>query len=199
MENESNNAGNKELWAALFAVQGEVEGIVKDATNPHYKSSYADRTSILETIRPVLAKNGLLLIQALVNGTVDTMSMATSVVHVGTGQALSTTATMPLSKSDPQGFGSAATYLSRYALVALFALPLLDDDANAASGKNDKPAPKVFKNPVKEVDIAKLSQSLLGTTGPKQEPASVAATPVTTAAAGGTSPTGSKRKLWGTK
>lgn len=132
---------NKEIWKALLEVQGELEGVTKDATNPHYKSSYADRTTILEALRPLLQKHGLVLLQALAPSTPDTIAMVTSIVHAPTGQSVSSQATCPLAKSDAQGYGSAATYLSRYSLVSLFALPLLDDDGNDASPRQSKPTP----------------------------------------------------------
>jgi hypothetical protein len=128
------------MLRALLAVQGEIIGVERGSFNSHYKNSYADRNSILELVRPILQKHGLLLFQALVTPSegqgIGSLSMTTTLYHVESAMSLGTTATMPLPKSDPHGYGSAATYLSRYSLVSLLAIPTLDDDdGNAASGK----------------------------------------------------------------
>ena len=36
----------KNLAKALFAIQGEVSGVVKDSTNPHFKNRYASLESV---------------------------------------------------------------------------------------------------------------------------------------------------------
>ena len=145
-----------ELWQALFAIQTEVEGIVKKGENPHFKSSYAERSDILAILKPLLQKNGLLLVQAPVPSPqaatpdMDYLALSTSIVHVKSGQMITSTAVTPLQKSDPQGYGSAITYLSRYSIVSLFVLPLLeDDDGNAASGPRPNRATAGTSKPAK--------------------------------------------------
>lgn len=146
------------LAEALFFVQQELDGIVKDSTNPHFRKSYADRTTILAAIRPLYAKYGLLLVQSPVpapfsipssfstsydaegeiaqeSGVPAYLALETVITHVATGEQLKSTAVVPLPKADPQGYGSAITYLSRYSLVAIHALPLIDDDGEGASGR----------------------------------------------------------------
>lgn len=128
----------------LAALQAEIEGVSKDATNPHFKSQYADRTSIIRSLKPLLQKFNFVVTQVLVPppvGQTDVLALATTLFHVPTGKSIGDTAVVPLPKSDPQGYGSAMTYTSRYALVALFVLPLLDDDdGNAASSAKGKQA-----------------------------------------------------------
>lgn len=132
-----------ELWKALAAVQSEVGGVAKDSTNPHFKSKFANRTTILQQLQPVLQKHGLLLTQTPVPpppGAEGSLALQTSFIHVETGHALTGVAVVPLPKADPQGFGSAMTYTSRYAIISMLALPLVeDDDGNAASGKGEAP------------------------------------------------------------
>jgi len=134
---------------SLHALQADLEGVVKDAKNPHFKSTYADRTDILLFVRPFLHKHGFVLTQALstppshITGSV--LAMTTTLHHVETGAAIGDTAIVPLPKADPQGYGSAATYTSRYGIVNLLALPLLDDDdGHAASPQKEKTAPSPF-------------------------------------------------------
>ena len=47
------------LAAALVNFQKEVEGVVKDAKNPFFKSSYVTLNAIIKGIREPLAANGL--------------------------------------------------------------------------------------------------------------------------------------------
>jgi len=128
------------LAKALVKAQGELENASKNASNPHYKSKYADLAEILNTVRPVFSKNGLSFVQCptFLDGvaSVETMLMHES------GEWLSSTASAPASKQDAQGVGSAVTYLRRYSLAAVAGIAQEDDDANSAVGakkKQDEP------------------------------------------------------------
>lgn len=119
----------KELATALCKFQGAVETIKKEATNPFFKSKYADLSSILDVIRKPLSENGLSFVQFPVakNG-LETMLMHTS------GEWITATYEMTPTKNDPQGLGSAITYQRRYALGAILGLNIdKDDDGNTAS------------------------------------------------------------------
>ena len=74
-----------------------------------------------------------------------TLSLTTRLIHES-GEWIEDTATMPLPRHDPQGFGSAMTYCRRYALAAAVGVYQDDDDANAASGM-DKPKAKGIIKP----------------------------------------------------
>lgn len=119
------------LAAALAKAQGEVENAHKDAKNPHFRSSYATLAEILNTVRPVLAKHGLSVVQmpGFAEGvvTVDTMLMHAS------GEWIRSTVGAPAQKADPQGVGSAITYLRRYSLAAVCGIAQEDDDGEAAA------------------------------------------------------------------
>jgi hypothetical protein len=47
---------------------------------------------------------------------------------------------VPVTKADAQGAGSALTYMRRYALAAVVGVVQADDDGNAASNPTSKPA-----------------------------------------------------------
>lgn len=120
------------LAPALVAAVAEVENATKNATNPHFKSKYADLAEIINTVKPVFASHGLAVVQlpGLDDGhaTVETMLVHTS------GEWIKGVSGSPLQKNDPQGVGSAITYLRRYSLAALAGIAQEDDDGNAASG-----------------------------------------------------------------
>lgn len=45
------------LASSLASAFAEIEAALKDAKNPHFKSKYADITSVISAIKPALIKN----------------------------------------------------------------------------------------------------------------------------------------------
>lgn len=124
------------IYSKLLEIQGKITGIKKDSTNPFFNSKYFDINKLLVTLRPVLQDYNLVLMQPLSN--VNGIAALTTILHdVDTGESIQDTITLP-QLNDPQKMGSAITYYRRYALQSLFLLEALDDDANLASGKEDK-------------------------------------------------------------
>ncbi len=121
----------KDLAAALAAAQGEIENATKNTRNDFFKSEYADLAEVLNVVRPVMAKHGLSIAQfpSLDGGIV---SLETIMMH-SSGEWISGIAGAPLIKQDPQGVGSATTYLRRYSLAAIAGVAQEDDDANSAA------------------------------------------------------------------
>jgi len=120
------------LFAALAKAQAEIDPAIKRARNPHFKSRYADLTSVLDAILPSLNKYELALLQ-LVGETNDGAVTLTTVLTHSSGAMISALASCPLGRGGgPQGAGSGLSYLRRYAAQALIGLPTIDDDGNAA-------------------------------------------------------------------
>jgi len=125
-----------ELFTALAKMQGEVENATKGSVNPHFKSKYADLAEVLNTVRPVLAANGLSVIQSpSFDGGI--CHVTTTIAHSGGGYISGTMSCVP-AKVDGQGIGAATTYLRRYSLAAVCGVAQEDDDGNAAA--HTKPA-----------------------------------------------------------
>jgi hypothetical protein len=126
-----------EIAAALAKAQGEMRNAVKGAENPHFRSRYADLADVWDAVREPLSRNGLAIVQvpSFADGraTVETMVMHTS------GQWIAGALAAPVAKPDPQGVGSAITYLRRYSLAGMAGVAQDDDDGNAAS-EAQKPA-----------------------------------------------------------
>jgi hypothetical protein len=119
------------LAAALLAAQGEMPAVDKDGTNPHFKSRFTTLGNLISKVRPVLNKNGLALIQApsIVEGI---PCLHTTILHES-GESMEFDAPLSAAKNDPQGQGSAITYMRRYALASALAIAdQEDDDGNAA-------------------------------------------------------------------
>lgn len=127
----------KQLSAALLKAQRSITFASKDAKNPHFKSTYADLPAVIDAIKPALNDAGIVFLQTFSPSEAGFIAVTTRLIHE-TGEWIEDTATVPLPKSDPQGYGSAATYARRYSLAAITGLYQDDDDGNAAS--NAKPA-----------------------------------------------------------
>ena len=104
------------LAKALAIVQGKLTYAKKDSKNPFFKSNYADLESVWDACRDLLASNGLAVSQFPGSYCeIDkSMSLTTILTHES-GEWISNEMTLPVSKVDPQGAGSAITYMRRYA------------------------------------------------------------------------------------
>lgn len=117
------------LAAALCLSQAEIENATKTASNPFFKSKYADLAEVLSCIKPIITKHGLSFTQMPgINS--DIITVETMILH-SSGEFISSTCGTPAPKLDPQGIGSAITYLRRYSLSAVFGLAQEDDDGNS--------------------------------------------------------------------
>ena len=141
------------LAKALVKAQAEVESALKFSTNPHYGSPYADLTSVLTAIKPVLAKHGLAMVQYPGYGE-GIVTMTTVLVHDSGEWLPSPVAAIPITKKDPHGAMSGITYLRRGCASSLMALIADDDDGNAAVG----PKPTKATKPTKKVAAKKLTK-----------------------------------------
>lgn len=120
----------KELATALAKAQAEIENPLKTAENTHFHSRYADLAEIIGRVRPVLSKHGLAVMQF--PGYDDGVATVETILAHTSGEWIRRTAAAPVVKRDPQGVGSATTYLRRYSLAALCGIAQEDDDANGA-------------------------------------------------------------------
>lgn len=122
----------KELFTALAAAQAEMEAATKDSANPFFKSKYADLNSVMGAVKPALAKHGLAFVQVC-HDAEHCAKVETVIVHSSGEQFKCGAVSVPVSKHDAQGYGSALTYARRYSLAAAFGVGAEDDDGNAAT------------------------------------------------------------------
>lgn len=158
------------LAVALSAFQGVLAGAKKTADNPFYKSKYADLGQIWETVRELLAKNGLSVCQVSVPSDSGTVAVETILMHAS-GEWISGITTLNLVKNDPQGAGSAITYARRYGLAAILGVHQEDDDANSHIKKPESPELKKAKAQAK----ARLKRILDAKPAGYDTPASITA------------------------
>lgn len=128
----------KNLATALSKFQEEVSNTKNTANNPFFKSKYAPLNEILNDIKPLLAKNGLSVLQSP-SGDGQNIIITTLLMH-SSGEWIETEPLiLKAEKATAQGAGSAITYGRRYALSAVLGISSEDDDdGNHASGNKEE-------------------------------------------------------------
>jgi len=115
----------------LLKATAKMEKIKKDSNNPFYKSKYYDINSLLETVKPILEEEGLLLLQPI-----EKNCVVSKIIDAESGDCVISAMNIP-DIDDPQKIGSCITYFRRYTLSSLLAVEAEDDDANATVKKED--------------------------------------------------------------
>jgi len=128
------------IAAALAKAQGEIDGAKKTATNPAFRSKYADLAGCVEACRDSLTEHGIAVLQ-MPQPCDDGVMLVTMLTHASGQWIADGGLHVPASKKDAQGFGSALTYARRYGLCAMVGIAPEDDDGNAAV-RSHKPAAK---------------------------------------------------------
>lgn len=122
----------KALATALAKAQAEIKAALKDSKNPHFKSSYADLTSVWDACRSALTNNGLSVVQKT-DFAEGEVWLETILLHAD-GDSITGRYPLRPQQQTPQGYGSALTYARRYSLAAMVGVVAdEDDDGNAAS------------------------------------------------------------------
>ena len=133
---------------ALLKAQAAIKFAVKGDENPFFKSKYAGLPTVILCVKDPLNLNGIAFLQTPTQSDPGALSLTTRLIHQS-GEWIEDTATCPLPKADPQGYGSAMTYLRRYSLAAICGVYQDDDDGeatkhptNSQPARTPRPAPK---------------------------------------------------------
>ena len=124
---------NLKLHAALADVR-KAASVGKTGKNPMFKSEYSTLGDVL-TALDVLPEYGLSFAQYFQDG-----ALVTTVVHLETGEKISSFLQISPEKDTPQSFISCVTYFRRASLLTMFGLNANDDDGNLASGSGAFPS-----------------------------------------------------------
>ena len=128
-----------ELATALIAVQGELPKVKKGKVNPFFKRAYAGLETVMPAVLEVLSAHDLAVLQTIGGDGQGGTTLSTTLLHKS-GEWVSDTQPLMLTKPDPQSQGSAITYGRRYAVMSLLGLVADDDDdGNAASPRDSAP------------------------------------------------------------
>lgn len=150
--------------AALVKAQRKMGAASKGASNPFFRSKYADLGAVMEVVKDPLNEEGFTILQPSFSQ--DGSHYVETVLLHESGEFISSGAMkLELSKIDMQSLGSAITYMRRYQLQSLTGTPAEDDDAETTMGR---------KAPQKVAEIPKVD---LSTRAPEQVPAAVVKAP----------------------
>jgi ERF superfamily len=118
---------------ALLEAQKSMGEVVKGSKNPFFKSSYADLNSVREAALPALNAQNISVFQptCVINGEnyVETVLLHES------GEWISSLTSIVNVKGDAQSEGSGISYARRYGLQSLLNIGAIDDDGEAAMGR----------------------------------------------------------------
>lgn len=124
----------KSIHAALLDFNKEFEAVSFDSANPVFHSKYSSLNEVVTTVRPILAKHGLFLMQR-VSSDGEAISVCTEICSQNgdclKSDLLSVDLTDYAGKNKVQYLGSLITYLKRYSLTAFLAITSQDDDDDA--------------------------------------------------------------------
>ena len=137
-----------EISSAVVGAISELQDPHMDAQNPHFKNHYATLKSCLDTVRPTLARHGLVVMQFVMPSATGGDRLVTRILHES-GQFIEDEGISLVGADNMQKLGSAISYARRYGLLATLGLvgdP--DDDAEIASAPPVRQAPKLKAVPV---------------------------------------------------
>lgn len=136
------------LAEALAKAQGEFKPVPKNGVNPHLGNRYVLLDDILQSVLPILSKNGLTLVQFLGSTESGQPTLETSLIHTS-GQWIGSVVVIPSlagnrGTNELQNAGGALSYMRRYAITALLGIASDEDiDGNApVETKQEKPVKK---------------------------------------------------------
>ena len=141
------------IAAALVGAISELQDPFMDAQNPHFKNHYATLKSCLDTVRPTLARHGLVLMQFVMPSANGGDRLVTRLLHES-GGFMEDEGISLVGADNMQKLGSAISYARRYGLLAILGLvgdP--DDDAEIASAPAAPPKAKPTPVPIVADDI----------------------------------------------
>ena len=121
----------KQIATALLKAQTEMSNPKKGATNPFFKSKYADLNSIREAVIPVLNANGISVLQPIVH--TESKNFVKTILLHESGESLESLTEIVYNKiNDAQAQGSGISYARRYALQSFVCVGADDDDGQKA-------------------------------------------------------------------
>lgn len=137
-----------QLPKALLEAQKEMGNAIKDASNPFFKSKYADLNAIREACMPALNKHGIVVLQPTV--VQDGKNYVKTLLLHESGESMECLTEIVFSKpNDAQAQGSGITYARRYGLQSFVNVGADDDDGQKASNGKAPEKKETPKEPVK--------------------------------------------------
>ena len=121
----------KQISTALLKAQSEMSNPKKGATNPFFKSKYADLNAIREAVIPILNANGISVLQPIIH--LDGKNFVKTILLHESGELMESLTEIIYNKvNDAQAQGSGISYARRYSLQSFVCVGADDDDAQKA-------------------------------------------------------------------
>jgi len=121
----------KNIATALLKAQSEMSNPKKGATNPFFKSKYADLNAIREAVIPILNANEIVVLQPIVH--LDNKNFVQTILLHSSGEKLESLTEIIYNKqNDAQAQGSGISYARRYSLQSFVCVGADDDDGQKA-------------------------------------------------------------------
>jgi len=146
---------HKNIYMALCAAQAGMGKVVKGATNPAFKSKYADLGDVVSVAVPALNEQGIAMFHYMLRDEHGAV-MRTMLVHGASETSVSCDVPLIINKNDMQGMKSATTYAKRIGLESLTGIAPEDDDGNAAAKAAPKVEPSKLISKEQYVDMSDL-------------------------------------------
>ena len=139
---------------ALIKAQSEMGKALKNASNKHFKSKYADLSSVVDATFGAFANNGFAILQPCGND--EKGHFVETILLHETGDSFKSKVHLVLSKNDMQGYGSCVTYARRYGLLGMAGIAPEDDDGKVTA----KQTQNSFSEGLKDSFIDGIKDSL---------------------------------------
>lgn len=121
----------KNIATALLKAQTEMSNPKKGATNPFFKSKYADLNAVREAVIPILNANGIVVVQPIVN--IENKNFVQTILLHESGEKMESLTEIIYNKvNDAQAQGSGISYARRYSLQSFVCVGADDDDGQKA-------------------------------------------------------------------
>lgn len=122
------------LAPALLKAQKNMGAALKSATNPHFRSKFADLNSVIDAAVGPLNDAGIAVLQS--PAILDGQAVIQTILLHESGEFIVGNSPVVVAKqNDPQSHGAALTYCRRYGLQSMVTLQAEDLDAEPAMGR----------------------------------------------------------------
>lgn len=134
----------KQIATALLKAQSEMSNPKKGATNPFFKSKYADLNAIREAVIPILNANGISVLQPIVH--VENKNFVKTILLHESGELMESLTEIIYNKvNDAQAQGSGISYARRYSLQSFVCVGADDDDGQKAVQSKPNATTEILK------------------------------------------------------
>lgn len=150
---------NTKFAEAFIKAQLEMTNALKESTNPHFKSKYADLTAVREACIPALNKNDIAVLQPIIQ--LEGKQYVKTILLHKSGESMDCLTEIVNERNTAQAIGSGITYARRYGLQSLTCIGAEDDDGNEASKQAEKKIEPIKNITIEQgIEIENFSKSI---------------------------------------